>query len=208
MHSPLPSSRALALAGLTVAVALAACGNATSTAAPTPAATRAPATAAPGATPSPTPNLGVHGHDAPDLEAVLPSTFRSQQLERDSLVGNNALGEGSSNPMITAWLAAHGRSVDDFAVAQANDPSGTEDVTFIVFRVRGANASELLQTIVDSTRAYDTDLVVSQATVGGHAVTKATTATRTRYLWTKDDMVFGVSSGHPEIAEEAVTAAF
>jgi len=192
-----------------VAVIVGACGGAAAPSA-APAATPAAPTAAPAtvgaSSGAGSASQGSNGHDAPDLEALLPTQFQSTTLERDSLVGANALSSDSSSSVITKFLSDHGRTLPDFAVAQASDPAGQLDIEIVAFRVRGADPTALQTAILEATKAADPELAISQVTVAGHQITRGDSGGRIRYLYSSSGVVFGVSSGSQALVDAAVAA--
>ena len=193
-------------ASLAVALLVAACNaSAPATPSPTVAPSAAPAAGA-SAEPSDEATLGTNLHEAPDLENLLPATFLSATMERDSLSGADALGADSSSSIITQFLTAHGKSAPDFAVAQASDPNGQVDVEFVAFRVKDVDPAILVAAIVDATKASDPELVVSQTTVHGHQITRGDSGGVIRYLYPSNGVVFGVSSGSQTVVDQAVAA--
>jgi hypothetical protein len=152
---------------------------------------------------TPSASSGVHG--APELEALLPDLFGTLRLEKGSVVGASAVGNDATGTVITQFLAARGHTIADLAVAQASDPSGTADITFVAFRVTGVDAPALLQAILEATKASDPEVVVSLITIGGRQVTRVDAATRIRVLYLKDGVVFGISAGSQELLDQALT---
>ncbi len=210
MISPVRRAR-VAVVPLAAAFLFAACGS-SATPAPTTAvgptvapsaagpASQAPASAAPsqaagggGAIPS-----GLF-NQAPDLEAMLPSSACGAPVVKQSYAGNTSAA-ASANPMIGAFGAlAGGGGAVSIALAESTTPS-TCPVSFFAYRVQGVNAT-MFSTVLAAMAAGG-----SQVSLGGKTVTKLAESSGAVYFYVKGDILFGVSGATDAEAGQAISA--
>jgi hypothetical protein len=175
------------------------------TVAPSPTAA-ASATAAPSASAAPSvarPTASPNNHAAPDLEALLPDNFRDIVLKKESYDGR-ILGTDPASAQLKGFLASQGKNLADFAEAGAVDPTNAHQITFVVFRVPGIDATVLSQAVVAATVAATPDLKVSTQVVGGRTVIRADEPASVRYLFASQGLVFGVQAITEAIANEGL----
>lgn len=193
-------TRLQAAALLVVALAGAACGNASSPS-PTPPASVAPATAPPSAEPT-----AAARHADPALEALLPETLGGISLVRESQHGTDITQQSDA---LDAMLADLGKTLADFTLASAYSPAGDVEAQVGVWRVAGASPETLLPAFAATVQASSaTKLTVTELTLGGHDVTQigapGELAQGPLYAYAKDDMVLFVQTPDPELAKEAL----
>jgi hypothetical protein len=196
-------TRLQAAALLVVALASAACGNASSPS-PTPSPTVAPATA----TPSAAPTEAASRHADPALEALLPETLGGVSLIRESQHGTDLTQQSEA---LDAMLASLDKTLVDFTIASAYSSAGDVEAQVGAWRVAGAAPDELLPAFVTTVQASSaTKLTVSELTIGGHDVTQigapGELAQGPLYAYAKDDMVLFVQTPDPELAKEALAS--
>jgi hypothetical protein len=179
---------------------------------PAPSASPAPSTnptgaasQAPTVTPTPAPS-GSDGlpNEVPDLAAFLPASFDAIPLERQSLHGDEVLGEDAASVLITSYLTTQGKTAADLEVAEADDPTGTVGISFIAFRLPGSDPTGLLEAVVGASSASFPELVVSTATIGGRQVTKGVMEGRVEYLYVHNGAVLGTAAETQDIADQAL----
>lgn len=193
---------------------MAACGSAASPA-PSAASDGVPLPTLPGssagpagsaqASDAPVPTEG-ESHVAPELEALLPATFESVALARQSTTGDQALSDDPSSDSIRAFLASVGKAPRDLRFAQAYDDTGQLDLAVFAFSVPGVGADALSQALAKSALANNPKLVTATATVGGRTVHTASDPDlgTGSYMYVHDDVVFDVETQDKTIAAEVL----
>ena len=201
-------ARALAI-GAASALAVAACGSTTPATTPTPAPTTAaatqaaasvaPASAGPGfsfALPS--------GFNAdPELEAMLPAELGGTPVLKFSMGGGSFIGSGQQGTEeLAAALAQLGKSPSDLTVAIGT--GGT--VAVFAWRINGIDATTFYAAFLGMA-GQGQGSTVTDASFGGKAVKKVVSdAGETIYLYTKDDVLFGV--GGTSVTDDQLNEAF
>lgn len=190
---------------LVAAIGLVGCG---ATATPSPSPSPAPSTE-PSATPEPSVDL----HGAPDLEARLVGEVGGVELTSVSLTGPDVLATGSAEgrEQLLGLLGALGRTADDLTVAQAYDPAGALVFQQGLFRVAGADPTELLTLWVASQQAATQDRVrVSNTTVDGVDLTLIEDPTRPvggrTYAFADGDTLVLILADDEALLSEALAA--
>jgi hypothetical protein len=145
-------------------------------------------------------------NQAPDLEAMLPSTFCNKTLTKTSMSGAAAL---SGNADFAAALQALGKTPSDVSAAGAGNFSGSTDpkcdVTFFAIRIAGVDQGTLQQVFeAAATKQGDT---VSHVNLGGKDVAKDTTSSgSSTYVVFKGDTGIGVTAPSDDVAATAIAA--
>ncbi len=140
----------------------------------------------------------------------MPLKVGDVALERRSLTGKDfyKLGTSQTQQQLDAMLASIGKTIDDLDVADAYDPSGLTVLEIGAFRVAGAKSTELLSGWVASNQAANRQLVVSNETVDGRALTKMVDGTRevgaTTRAFVVGDTIFLVGADDPAIVSAAL----
>ena len=174
--------------------------------------TRPPADGIAATTPTPdTPAASIAdttSHDAPELEALLPSTVQGVTLTSTSWLGGAILGSDDWSQSLTAFLATRELSPDDLKIAQAYDPSGGIDLAAVAFQAGAVEPNDLVSAIVDAWRVDYPGLQTATETVGGKSVTKGTFPEEpiVSYWYTANGIVFEVDTSDPAVAAEALGA--
>lgn len=220
----LPRRSRLVAAAALVALAVAACGSATSSAGPSaPAAATASTSPAPsvaasgGASTLPAPSgeasasPAVSGSPLPtftrdaELEAMLPKTLGDTPLTPTSLSGTDVLASGRDVDVkaLETLLKATGGQPSDYAFAYAVVP-GPSAVG--VFRVKGADPETIRDSLIDQGKTASSGAyVIDAGTVGGKKVTifrvNQDGTDWSTYYWPKGDVLFYAQTVDPKIAE-------
>ncbi len=140
----------------------------------------------------------------------MPLKVGDVALEVRSLTGKDfyKLGTSQTQQQLDAMLASIGKTIDDLDVADAYDPSQLTVLEIGAFRVAGAKSSELLSGWVASNQAANRQLVVSNETVDGRALTKMVDGTRevgaTTRAFVVGDTIFLVGADDPAIVSAAL----
>lgn len=111
-------------------------------------------------------------HDAPDLEALLPTSYAETPLTTTSWLGSTILTDDDWSKSITAYLAGLELTPADLKVAQSYDPTGGLDLAAVAFEAPDMDAAAFVQAIVAAWRVDYPGLATSTVTVGGKSVTK------------------------------------
>lgn len=207
----------LAFAATTLALVVAACGGSSTTpspagsdtaasqapsAAPTEAPTAAPtevASAEPSAAlPSDIPSFQLPSTDK-ELEALLPSTYEGETLQKFSISGADAAAQDKETADL---LAGIGKTPADVSIAVA---AGSGDVSFIAVRLRGADQASL-QKLFDLA-AQQSGAQTERISLAGRDVWKnieGSDSGSTSYYYIKGDVAFGVNAPDDAAAGKAL----
>jgi hypothetical protein len=147
-------------------------------------------------------------HDVPALEPLLPSQVSDTPLVSMSWTGDAIFSDDGWSTTMTKYLADHGKTPADLQAGQAMDPNQALDLVVRVFRVDGLAPADILSAMIDGWRVDYPDMVVSQATIGGKAVTKGDFGSEgvNSYWYIQGDHVFDVETSDETIAAAALAA--
>jgi len=111
-------------------------------------------------------------HDAPDLEALLPTSYAQTPLTTTSWLGGTILSTDDWSTSITAYLAGRELTPNDLRIAQAYDPSGGLDLAAVAFQAPGVDPTAFVQAIIDAWKVDYPGLATSTVSLGGKSVTR------------------------------------
>lgn len=145
-------------------------------------------------------------HADPELEALLPTTIGGVALTVESQAGPDlSTGAGPFD----AFLARLGKTRADFTLASAYAMGGGVKAEVGAWRVKGADAAELLagfEAVMQASSA--TPLTIAAETFGGRAVTRigdpGQLARGPLYVIARGDALLFVQTPQPSLAEEAM----
>ena len=145
-------------------------------------------------------------HDAPDLEALLPSELNATALQAESWTGDAVLSDDGWGTSMLAFLTAAGKTAADLQVGQAYDPTQALDASIGVYRVNGIEATTLRDALIAAWKTDFPEMVVSQVTLDGVPVTKATFGTDSidSYLYIVGDGVYDIETTDEALATAAL----
>jgi len=154
------------------------------------------------ATDDSTPEPLVASHEFPQLEALLPTAVNGTALSIESWTGDAIFGDDPWSQSLTAYLATVQKGPADVHVAQAYDALGTLDVGAAAYQVEGITSSALREAMIAAWKVQYPDLVTSQATIGGKAVTKGAfgNGLPDSYWYESGGIVFDVETTDPALA--------
>ncbi len=141
-------------------------------------------------------------HDAPDLEALLPTSYAETPLTTTSWLGGTILSDDDWSKSITAYLAGLELTPNDLKIAQSYDPNGTLDLAAVAFEANGMDASSFVQAIIDAWRVDYPGLTTSAVTVGGKSVVKGVFPEEPiiSYWYASNGVAYEVDTSDPSIA--------
>ena len=146
---------------------------------------------------------------AAELEAALPASVGDIALTVESAIGTDILGEDQGSRAITAALRQAGKSPEDLRVAQAYDPNGEADLSFLVIRVEGMEL-EALTTLVKGSWLAASGAGVTQApvTLAGKTFTQIDYGDQgtMSYLLAEGDTILIIETADAELAAQAAAA--
>ncbi|MFL5778108.1 MAG: hypothetical protein ACJ761_04105 [Chloroflexota bacterium] len=105
-------------------------------------------------------------HDAPELEALLPSAIGSMALRKESSMGSTFLADDGYGEAVSALLTSAGKSPDDLREAHATDVQSAVDFFVGVYRLAGVSPQQL-QTATENGWKADHPGMATQATTEG-----------------------------------------
>ena len=145
-------------------------------------------------------------HDAPELEALLPTALDGTALQVQSWTGDTILTDDAWSTSVTGFLTASGKTQQDLRVAQAFDPTQALDGSVGVYRLDGVAATAVRDALIAAWKVDFPDMVVSTVKLDGKDVTKADFGEDTidSYLFVRDDVVFDIETTDEAIAAAAV----
>jgi hypothetical protein len=147
-------------------------------------------------------------HDAPELEALLPTSIAGTPLSTQSTTGTAAFADDPSSQPLLQSLSQYGKTGDDLEIAEAYDPTDATDIDVNAFRVKGVTATQLRQAVVLAWLGADASgITTSQATVGGKKVSVIDYGDggSKDYLYEQSEAVIVVTTEDPAIAAEALS---
>jgi hypothetical protein len=111
-------------------------------------------------------------HDAPDLEALLPTSYAETPLTTTSWLGGTILSGDDWSNSITAFLAGRELMPDDLKIAQAYDPAGALDLAAVAFEAPNVDPAVFVQAIIDAWKVDYPGLATSSVTFGSKTAIK------------------------------------
>jgi hypothetical protein len=147
-------------------------------------------------------------HDAPDLEATLPTTVAGTDLQLQSVTGSGLLTDDEWSTTVTTFLTSVGKAAADLQFAQAYDPTQSIDGSFEVYRVKGVDGAKLRDALIEAWKGDFPDLKLTDVTVGGQKMIKGQfdSETPASYLYVRGENVYDIWTNDAEIAESAIAA--
>ena len=147
-------------------------------------------------------------HDAPELEAFLPTELNGNALQLQSWDGSGVLTDDTWSASMTSFLTAAGKKPADLRVAQAYDPNEAIDASIGLYRVDGVAAGPLRDALIAAWKGDYPDMKVSEVTLGGKTVTKAEFGqdAPNSFMYLRDDMVYDIETADDAIATAALAA--
>jgi hypothetical protein len=150
----------------------------------------------------------VDTHDAPELEALLPTAVNGTNLQLQSVTGGELLTDDEYSETVKAFLTSVGKTPEDLHFAQAYDPEETLDGSFEVYQVAGVDGAKVRDTLIEAWKVDFPDLKVTDATIAGQPTKKAEfdADTPASYLYVRGEHLFDIWTMDPEIAAAAIAA--
>jgi hypothetical protein len=147
-------------------------------------------------------------HDAPAMEALLPTTVSGSALQVQSWNGDGLLADDPWSTAMSAFLSASCKTSADLHLAQSYDPNEALDISIGVYTVDGVSAAAVRGALIEAFKGDSPDMKVSQVTLGGKDITKGDFGPDlpTSYLWVHDDAVYDIESSDETIATAALAA--
>lgn len=147
-------------------------------------------------------------HDAPALEALLPSTWEGTPLSIESWTGDVVLLDDSWSQVFRTFLDDQKKTPADLLVAQAADSTGAVEMSVGAFQITGVSGKDMMGVIVDAWTAEYPDLETSTQTLGGKKVTRGVfqEAGINSYWYEHEGVVFDVESADESLATSVLGA--
>ncbi len=151
-------------------------------------------------------------HDAPDLEALLPTTVAGIPLTTESVLGSTYLGDDAWSTAVRAELTKAKKTDDDLRIAVAYDPSGDpRQLSITLYRAEGVDTNALLKAMVDSYAAQEPPFTITKTTIAEKAVTKAVASDGADdsldiYWYVNDGNIYDVETTDDGLAGAAIAA--
>jgi len=153
-------------------------------------------------------------HDAPQLEALLPTTMQDPTTQQDvplqveSWTGTAILNDDAYSDSLRSFLNGQGETAENLLEAQAYDPTAGLDFSIAVYRLAGVAPDKLRDALIAAWKV-DPDVAnvpVSTVTIDGKTLTKLDFPedTADSYLYVRDDVVFDIESSDQAIVTKAI----
>jgi len=136
-------------------------------------------------------------HDAPDLEALLPTSIDGTAMTLQSWNGDGLLQDGGQwGDAINTYLGTVGKTTADLTAAQAYDATENTDSSINLFRLNGVDPKAFRDAMVAAWKAGYPDMTVSTVKLDGTEVTKGDFGSDAidSYWYVKDGMVFDIEA--------------
>lgn len=147
-------------------------------------------------------------HDAPQLEALLPSTMQDTPLQIESWTGSSILNDDAYSDSLRSFLNGQEKTAEDLLEAQAYDPSAGLDFSIAVYQVPGVAPDKVRDALIAAWKVDPdvADVPVSTVTIDGKTVTwmDFPEDTADSYLYVRDDVVFDIESSDQAIVTKAL----
>jgi hypothetical protein len=145
-------------------------------------------------------------HDAPELEAMLPSAWDGTPLVSESFRGDAVLDESAWSTALLGFVEAQGKTAEDLAAARAYDEQGALDLFVSVFRLDGEEGSTLTEGLTAAWAADGEGFETTEIELGGKTVLKGLYAgdDLASYFYPQGDVVFDIETADEELAAEVL----
>jgi hypothetical protein len=146
-------------------------------------------------------------HDAPQLEALLPTSYAETALTTTSWLGGTILSDDDWSKSITAYLAGLKLTPDDLKIAQSYDPAGSLDLAAVAFEADGMDAAAFVQAIIAAWRVDYPSLATSTVTIGDRSVTRGVFPEEpiVSYWYASNGVAYEVDTSDESIAAEVLS---
>jgi hypothetical protein len=139
----------------------------------------------------------VETHDAPDLEALLPTQIGDTAMTLQSWTGTGLLEDGGQwADSITTYLGTVNKTTDDLSAAQAYDATEASDSSINLFRLNGVAPDSFRDAMVAAWKDSYPDMKVSTVKLDGTDVTKGDFGEDAidSYWYIKDGLVYDIEA--------------
>jgi hypothetical protein len=160
------------------------------------------------ATDNASPEPVVASHEFAQLEALLPTAVNGTAFSIESWTGDAIFGDDPWSQSLTTFLATVNKVPADVHVAQAYDAVGTLDIGAAAYQVDGIETSALRDAMIAAWKVQYPDLVTSQVTLGGKAVTRGLfgNGLPNSYWYEASNVVFDVETTDEALAITVLAA--
>ena len=147
-------------------------------------------------------------HDAPELEALLPTELSGTPLQRQSWDGGGILTDDAWSTSLTTFLTGAGKKSTDLRAAQADDPEQVLEVSVGAYRVPGLKAEAVRDALIAAWKGDNPAMKLTELTLGGKKVTRGDFGedVPSTYLYLRDDVVFDIWTSDEKVALEAIAS--
>ncbi len=146
-------------------------------------------------------------HDAPQLEAVLPTTINGTTLASQSWTAaeEGILNGDEWSTSMTTFLTTAGKTPADLLIAQAIDPDQGIDVSIAAYQIAGTQPSALRDALVAAWKSQYAQMAFSEVTLAGKTVTKGVgTDLPSSYLYLDANVVYDIETTDESLALAAL----
>lgn len=138
------------------------------------------------------------------LEARLPDSLNGVRLCKASFRGHTILGRSPSVDDL-ALLARFGKTIDDYTMAMATEPTASLD-SLGAIRLPGVDGAQFLSAYLSTSQKANARLEVAPDTLGGKKVMAMTDPDGTTYIYANGDTLFFALSADPGWAASGLAA--
>jgi hypothetical protein len=147
-------------------------------------------------------------HDAPRLEALLPTAMQDTPLQVESWTGNAILNDDAYSDSLRSFLNGQAKAADDLLEAQAYDPTAGLDFSIAVYQLPGVAPDKLRDALIAAWKVDPevSKVPVSTVTIDGKTVTRMDFPedTADSYLYVRDDVVFDIETSDETLVTKAI----
>jgi hypothetical protein len=155
-------------------------------------------------------------HDAPQLEALLPTTIQDPATKQDtplqveSWTGTAILNDDAYSDSLRSFLNGQEKTADQLLEAQSYDPAAAIDFSIAVYQLPGVAPDKLRDALIAAWKVDPdvSNVPVSTVTIDGKTLTKLDfpedTADSYLYVRPEDGVVFDIESSDVAIVTKAL----
>ena len=164
----------------------------------------------PGASDEPSAVPVADSHDAPELEAALPSSVDGVDLQLQSVTGDQLMGDDPWSTTVTAFLTSVAKTPPDLKWAQAYDPNDSLNGSFEAYQLADADPAKLKETLIAAWKTDYPDLKLSDITIGDQKVVRVDVNVEEQasssFLFVRNGIVYNFTTDDQKLVASAIKA--
>jgi hypothetical protein len=151
-------------------------------------------------------------HDAPEMEALLPTQVADMPLTTESVLGSTYLGDDAWSTAVRAELTKAKKADDVLKIGVAyGPPDDPRQFSITVYSAEGVPTDALLKAMTDSYAGLEPPYKISKATIAEKPVTKAVPSDGASdslviYWYVNDGNIYDIETDDVALAGAAIAA--